>query len=99
MLSSMSTRRVSEAEEITEVCSVLSNKKRVQLLRYVNEREPTTLKEVHEEFSTQVGLSHRETTYKYLEDLVDASLLSKEKITETDKVKYSSDVEDIHISL
>jgi Fe2+ or Zn2+ uptake regulation protein len=95
----MSTRRVSEAEEITEVCSVLSNEKRVQLLRYVNEREPITLKEVHEGFSTEIGLSHRETTYKYLEDLVDASLLSKETITEPDRVKYSSEVKDIHIFL
>ena len=95
----MSKVRLSETEEIVAVCSVLSNRKKTMLLKYIHETGKVTVREVYEDFSAEIGLSHRETTHKYLEDLVDAGILKKEKSADGEQFEYTAELDEVHICL
>lgn len=77
----------SDYDSIKEVCSVLSNETRLRLLTELHKMGGGTLREIHEKTTSVTGLTHRETTYKYLEQFVDVSLLEK-GVNEDDDVEY-----------
>ncbi|MCX2819738.1 BlaI/MecI/CopY family transcriptional regulator [Haladaptatus sp. F3-133] len=95
----MENKKITEGEEIVTLCSALSNEKRVRLLQYIHEVGQVTLREVHENFSNEIGLSHRETTHKYLEKLVDSDILKKERDAEVNEFVYFTDFDCVEIIL
>lgn len=84
--------------QISEIASSLSNKNRLYILEKVIEINGGTLIEIHEKTCGETGLSHRETTHTYLEELVKVSLLSKNTNTH-DEVIYSSECERVCFDL
>lgn len=88
----------SDSEDISNICSVLSNKKRVRLLQSLYEIDEEKLKQIHEQTSKTTGLSHRETTHAYLEKLADASLIEKRR-DESGDVQYQTKDKQLVIKL
>ena len=88
----------SDSEDISNICSVLSNKKRVRLLKSLYDVNGRRLREIHEQTSEVTGLSHRETTHAYLEKLADASLIQKRR-DESGDVQYQSKDKQLIIEL
>lgn len=78
-------------DKAAEIFGCLSNKKRLRLFKEVV-RESGTLRDIHERIADQIGISHRETTHTYLEQLCDADLIKKEK---SNSYVYSSDIKSL----
>lgn len=89
-------RIYSECERIVEVCSALSNNKRLCLLQELISMNSGTLREIHDRTSSKTGLSHRETTHKYLEQLVEASLINK-GLRDSGDIEYYVEDEEVLI--
>ncbi|QDX39609.1 hypothetical protein [Salarchaeum sp. JOR-1] len=87
----------SDDDAIVTVCSALGNEKRLRLLNALRETAGGTLRDVHAETSDVTGLSHRESTHTYLEELVDAALVEKTR-NDSGGVVYETDVSELTLS-
>jgi predicted transcriptional regulator len=75
-------------KKATKVFSCLANEKRLKLLKAVI-KEGGSLRQIHNRVGNEVGLSHRETTHTYLEQLHKAGLINKKG---SENCFYSSDI-------
>lgn len=87
-----------EPDCVVSVCAALANESRLHLLRELVDADGGSLREVHERTSDATGLSHRETTHTYLEELVDASLVEKRTNGEG-RVHYEAAAGEIRLSI
>jgi len=75
-------------KEIAKKSKLLGNPKHLQILLII-ENKSQTLDEIHERIKKKRTYLHRESTYKAIEKMVDASLIKKEYDPKMKKFFYS----------
>lgn len=82
-------------DEITKICSALSNKKRLIILYEFITKGDLSLNELHENTSRKTGFDHRETTFNYLKKLIEAGIIGRK--SDKEGVVYSLQINEIRI--
>lgn len=80
-------------ENVINIGSVLTNPIKLKILKFLKNKEPLSLSEIHKLSKDITEIKHRETTYKYLEAIYESGLLEKLPIDEIHfkyKIKYES---------
>lgn len=84
--------------DIQEVCQALSNPTRLHLVQIISE-SPRSSAEAHRAYVKSYDDLQRESVYRELENLVDASILEKSYNNNGKKIEYSLNTEIISINL
>lgn len=83
---------------IQEVSQALSNPTRINLIRMVGER-PLSASDAHKKYIEDYEDKKRESIYRELENLVDASLLTKSYNSDEKELQYRLTYEQLEVNL
>lgn len=84
--------------DLQEVSQALSNPTRINLIQMIRE-DPMSASIAHKRYIESYEDKKRESIYRELENLVDASLVTKEYNTEEKKIEYSLAHEHLRVDL
>ena len=84
--------------DLQQVSQALSNPTRLKLIRLIR-ANPCSASEAHKRYIEQYEDKKRESIYRELENLVEASLLIKDYNTQKKEIQYSLSHTMLHINL
>lgn len=79
----------SKLKEVSRTFLILSNVKRLRLLLLLSKLSPSSSADIHRAAEKEGLYDNRETTYRALEDLVEAKLVSKSYNEEKKELVYT----------